>query len=198
MEAEDTQSVRASRKSGRGLSPEMITALSAVIVGVCAILVSLYQAELMRNQQAAAVWPYVNIGMSSNMYGEPPELMFLAANSGVGPAIVRWAELRLDGEPVTTWEGLSATLTDAETAARPRQIQTLNGRVIKAGEHIIVFQPRDRALIEALFAASAERVDVLVCYCSIQDECWTTSFREWRTTTPVRHCPAVDANTLTQ
>jgi hypothetical protein len=41
----------------RGIRAEMLVGVSAVVIGVCALGVSLYEASLMREQQRAAVLP---------------------------------------------------------------------------------------------------------------------------------------------
>lgn len=63
----------------RRLSPDMIAALSAVVIGVCALGVSLYQASimreqsrLMREQQRASVWP--NVAVENSYTGDDFEL----------------------------------------------------------------------------------------------------------------------------
>jgi hypothetical protein len=177
------------------LSLDMIVAVSAVVVSVCAIAVSLMQTEIMQRQQAADVWPHVTIGMSSDT-GPAPAVRFHLQNSGVGPALIRWVELRLDGKPVTSWEALGGALTDASTA-RFRQVATLNGRVLMAGETAIVHQPYERPLIEAIIAAR-DRIDLRACYCSIQDECWMAEFLNVGANTSVPRCPATDRDTFTQ
>ncbi|MFN7705741.1 MAG: hypothetical protein ACOVOF_01770 [Chryseotalea sp.] len=50
----------------------------------------------------------------------------------------------------------------------------LNGRVISAGERIKLFEfedSRDVTFIDSVFQANNIGIDV--CYCSVQDECWS-------------------------
>ena len=44
----------------RGIQAEMLVGVSAVVIGVCALGVSLYETSLMREQQRAAVCPFSN------------------------------------------------------------------------------------------------------------------------------------------
>ena len=41
------------------LQPEMLVGISAVVIGVCALGVSLYETKLMREEQRAAVLPMI-------------------------------------------------------------------------------------------------------------------------------------------
>jgi hypothetical protein len=66
----------------RSLSPEMIAAISAVVIGVCAIAVSLYETTLIRQQLKGSVWPNVEVGFSYNEAG----FRYFLSNTGVGPA----------------------------------------------------------------------------------------------------------------
>lgn len=69
----------------------MITAITAVIIGVGAIGVSLYETTLVRQQLKGSVWPYLEGGFSYNQEG----FRYFLVNSGVGPARIQLLLLRL-------------------------------------------------------------------------------------------------------
>lgn len=73
----------------RRLSAEMITALPAVIIGIGAIGVSLYETTLVRQQLKGSVWPYVEGGYTFSEEG----FRYFLTNSGVGPTRIRHAEV---------------------------------------------------------------------------------------------------------
>lgn len=80
-----------SHEQTRRLSPDMIAALSAVLIGVCALGVSLYQAaimreqsQMMREQQRASVWP--NVAAENSYSG------YAFGSDSLTP---EWARLRL-------------------------------------------------------------------------------------------------------
>ena len=50
----------------RKANPEMLVGVSPVMIGVCALAVSLYEAGLMREQQRAAVLPILELSRSYN------------------------------------------------------------------------------------------------------------------------------------
>ena len=54
------------------IEPEMLVGLSAVLIGVCALGVSLYETSLMREEQRAAVMPILELGRSYNVSSSDP------------------------------------------------------------------------------------------------------------------------------
>ena len=83
----------------------------SIAVGVgalCAVAVSLYQAALVREQQRASAWPYLN---QSNSYVPGQPYTRQVVNQGVGPARVRSFEVLVDGRPVPSWDEAVQALT---------------------------------------------------------------------------------------
>lgn len=158
---------------------DTVTAISAVVIGVCALGVSLYQAAIMRQQQAlmveqsqmareqqrASVWPNVEVGTSY----PGDELRLLVLNTGIGPARVEAVRVTLDGAPVPQWSEVVAGLGGR---AEPGYTHSaINGRVLPAGERLDALVLTESA-VAASVQSALERVDVELCYCSVYDECW--------------------------
>ena len=160
----------------RRLSPDMIAALSAVVIGVCALGVSLYQAAVMRGQQEimqaqqdAMVWPFLEVGPSLNSRGFHIDV----ANQGIGPARVRAARVTVDGAPVRFWdEALDALFGEGTGARGAFGWSTLRGRVIPPDGNVQVLFLAPGAGADSAFAA-VDRLGAEVCYCSVYDACWT-------------------------
>lgn len=67
----------------------MLVGVSAVVIGVCALAVSLYETNLMQEQQRAAVMPILELARSYNASADDPSnnrLGIVAQNVGIGPA----------------------------------------------------------------------------------------------------------------
>jgi hypothetical protein len=143
---------------------EMVTGLVAVVVGVLALLVSAYTAFLQRRQAAAAVWPHLEVDTSNH-----PRFKIHLANKGVGPALIKTVQLRLDGKPMHHW---SALLAGQGPEGQGWIKSTISHRVVAVGEQIDAFLPSEKASIELLESAFA-RVSGTLCYCSVFDECFT-------------------------
>ena len=155
----------------------MIVAGSAVVVGVCALGVSLYQAiimrqqqevmfeqsQLMREEQRASVWP--NVAIENSYTGDSFQLRLV--NTGIGPAKIGPVRVTLDEEPVFTWKEL---IRDAYPTGRIKYVQSVVGnRVVPAGDFEVIFALSDEAISEPV-QASLSRVAIDLCYCSVYDE----------------------------
>lgn len=66
----------------RAWDTDRVLSLSAIVVGVCSLFITLYQTHLTRQAQSASVLPYLAFGVMSNNDGAYLTLR----NYGVGPA----------------------------------------------------------------------------------------------------------------
>lgn len=64
----------------------MIVALSAVLIGICALVVSVVQVRIMREEQHASVWPRLVLAQS---YSQGRRFGVVVSNPGIGPAVVK-------------------------------------------------------------------------------------------------------------
>ncbi|MCK5145320.1 hypothetical protein KAR48_01115 [bacterium] len=148
------------------LRPDMIIAMSAALVGISALFVSIYEADLFRKQQKATVWPYLELSFSSSDH-----FSYNIENKGVGPAIVKWVKVVRNGELFSHWSDYARYIQFSDSV----QIVTsyINSRVISAGEKIQLIYTEDPEAIRCL--AKAERKNPLyfyVCYASIFGDHW--------------------------
>ena len=183
----------ASRPPQRRIGPDMIAALSAVVIGVCALGVSLYQASVMRSQQAimeaqqaASVWPYVEIGRSINDSG----FQLLVFNQGVGPARLGAVRVRVGGETVGNWREALTRLDYEDREAPTFDFRLLHNRVLPPQERIeaLTIEPDDGA--RSAFWAF-EHVEIDVCYCSVFDRCWQAALGLKDPPRPVDDCSGI-------
>ena len=175
----------------RGIRAEMLVGVSAVVIGVCALGVSLYEASLMREQQRAAVLPILELGRSFYLTPEDEgtekwRLSFSAENVGIGPARVVDFVVTVDGQPQATWGEAIGTLLDRKADVRYGQ-STISGRTIPPDRSITMFELADRSLARDIMD-QFERLDFSACYCSVFGECWTTSYSTFGAVSAVAHC----------
>jgi hypothetical protein len=166
------------QRKNRRLSAEMITALTAVVIGVGAIGVSLYETTLVRQQLKGSAWPNIEGGFAHNENG----FRYFLINSGVGPARIRYAEVTVDGEPVGDWQefferlGLEVNRYVTSYVAR--------GALPPGAVHeILVLDPEQP--VDKLYSLQG-RVAISLCYCSVHDDCWMKTMAE--DPVPVRTC----------
>jgi hypothetical protein len=165
---------------------EKVSGLVAIAIGVLALGVSIYTAYLQRKQSHAAVWPRLEAG-----YSDADGFTSHVENKGVGPAIVRFVEVRVDGRPVATWDDAMKTLLGR--GSDQWKWSSLHEAVLTPGERIdaLVFKDASEA---RLVEESWVRVTATICYCSIFDDCWSYDGE----TKPVASCPTPGASSFKQ
>jgi hypothetical protein len=147
--------------------------MAAGVGAICAVAISLYQAALAREQQRASAWPYV---AQSNSYVAGQPYTRQVENQGVGPARVRSFEVLVDGRPVRTWDAAVEALTGKDA---PAMVYSSFGRgnVLPPGttRTLLRLPPGDQARV--FWEGAQTRLETVVCYCSIYDECWQADTR---------------------
>ncbi|MDX1396298.1 MAG: hypothetical protein R3195_18095 [Gemmatimonadota bacterium] len=160
----------------RRIDPGMIVAFAALVVSICAVVLSFNEVRLVRSQTEASVWPHLRTGVNVNYTSDGDTYVLRVTNSGVGPARIRSFRVLLDGEPVHTWTEVKEALTgDPEVSV----YNTVNGHVLPAGEEIRAFAEFDAETIRTL-SSEWNRVAFVYCYCSVLDNCWVVDGREGR------------------
>jgi hypothetical protein len=172
--------------------PEMLVALSAVLIGVCALVVSVVQVRIMREEQHASVWPRVGVAQS---YIQGKSLSVVVVNPGIGPAIIKSVSVSVDGQPRTSWsEVLNALVREDRSWNVGRS--TISNRIIPAGEAVETVELFDSEAANQVYA-ELNRLNVEICYCSVYDRCWTVaadfSDGDPRSPQEVAACPVLQA-----
>jgi hypothetical protein len=161
---------------------DRVNGIVALVVGVLAVLFSGYTAYLQRAQAHSAVWPHVSVG-----YSDSSGFRVLVGNQGVGPALIRSAELRVDARLVPNWlEALR--LVPGVQADPPYTWSTIHHRVLTPGESVDILTVHDAELAGALDRARA-RFSFTICYCSIFDDCWIQRAGA-EDVEPIARCPS--------
>lgn len=174
------------------LSAEMWVAVSAVLVGVCALLVSLYEAQLMRQEQRSAVLPILELSRSHYTRSDAAQtqwrLSMQVENVGIGPARIQDFRVTVDGQPHPTWASAIQALLRRDVAVNYGQ-STINGRTVPADRMITMFDLDSTELTQEI-VAEFDRLDFSACYCSVFDECWRASYSRFGVPEPVEACLA--------
>jgi hypothetical protein len=166
-----------------------VAAIIAACVGLLALFVSGYTAYIQHQQVRAQVWPYLEAG---NDDGNQAVYVY---NKGVGPAIVKSAQIFVDGKPQTSW----VKVLDALGLPSRDYVQsTLNPAVISAGEQVRAIGLRDKDRWQSFRGAAVDHMTMNICFCSTLDECWMYSDQHpvgYKSTAqlihPVDRCPSL-------
>lgn len=169
----------------RARDPEFWIAIGALVVSALAMMTSLLQTSIQRNQERAMVWPHVSAGPQYSSEG----FAFVAENKGLGPALVHHVDLRVDGEPVADWlVALDRVLgVDHGYGWDRLRSSDVAGTILAANESRVMFGiPWDERTRAAL--GNGSRISASLCYCSFLGECWTSG--EGLEHTSVKACPS--------
>jgi len=155
-------------KAGRNW--DAYAAVIASLVGLLALVVSGYTAYVQRQQLRAQVWPRLEIAYST------VEPSVFITNQGTGPAHVMAMRVTVDGKAVKNWSEVQklAGFTEEDRLVRAG----FEGRVLSAGKDYMVIKPSDndesRAKFQELLPGKKHAITMIVCYCSVLDDCWIT------------------------
>jgi len=178
----------------RGRNWNALSAIIASLIGLLALCVSGYTAYIQREQVRAQVWPNLIAGNDDDQFS------IMVYNKGVGPAIVRSAQIWVDGKPQSDWRhvldalGLEHHFTYSQA--------TINPTVMSAGDTVPAIKFKDKDVYQRFRAAALrQHLTIAICYCSTLGECWRyrdehlVGFKEGVVqTTPLAQCPRLPAS----
>lgn len=171
------------------ITSSMITALAAGVVSLSALTVSIYEAYLMREQQAASVLPIIDFWAA---FVPDDSYSLNLANKGLGPAFIKHINVLVDEKPLGNWHEVTQALT---TRSIPHNESALIGSVLAPGETGTMLGITDDGDSTEIWE-NAHRIDLVICYCSVFGNCWTTTISQLNTGTPstieTSVCPAGD------
>ncbi|MEM7054819.1 MAG: hypothetical protein AAF446_09770 [Pseudomonadota bacterium] len=184
---EDLEPATPTDHSGVGING---LSLIAIGISIAALLISVMEVLAVKDEQRAQVWPYLEVSESYSADG----FQLYLSNKGVGPARVRSAVMRLDGEVITDLNAaILETLGEADAFGYDlyRSSDPAPG-VMSPDERIVLFGVPWEERTRKLTQAWSGRVGIEVCYCSVYDDCWMARLGN-SDPDVVRECSAPDA-----
>lgn len=173
---------------------QTVLSVAGVFVAVVALYAALTESAAVRQQTAAAVWPFVQFSTADSDSGGSAEFAISFTNVGVGPAKMRAMRLLIDGKPARDWSSAIAGVGGQVTEGASRDF--IRGRVLSPGESVVAFRTTDSDLARRLQATVVNPdSSIAFCYCSIFDECWLAdSQRDLQHPEAVEECPDFGAS----
>ena len=177
---------------------QTVIAVIGFFVGAVALYAALNEADAVRKQQQAAVWPHIRV--TDVNFGTPGEERFdiVVSNKGIGPARIEMVNVTIGGVEQTSWYEIVRALPDGETAGISSY--RLADATLSPEEDIVAVS------VEAKYG-SLELVNAFrdlvrggeaameICYCSVFDDCWMIKAAE-RRPSPIKRCPAQKSDSL--
>lgn len=168
---------------------QTVLSMVGIFIAVVALYAALKESAAVRQQTAAAVWPFVQMIIADYDTGETAGFTMSFVNVGVGPAKIRSLRLEIDGQAITTWTQAVNVLEGDPSANVGRNF--VAGRVMRPEERVDLISTSDPELARRFQRAIATPGNfVSYCYCSIFDECWLADSRlDLQKPEPVEICP---------
>lgn len=138
----------------------------ASLVGLLALVVAGYTAYIEREQVRAQVWPYLITGNNDLTWS------LTLGNKGVGPAIVRSVQVKVDGKAQVDWDHVLMALG---LPSRHYILSTVNHGVLSPGEELQMIRFPDKESWGQFRDAASGRLAADICFCSTLGECWMSS-----------------------
>ena len=155
---------------------QTVLSLVGVFIALVALYAALKESAAVRQQTAAAVWPYVQLMQDDFDTGETAGFALSFQNAGVGPARLRSLSVVISDQPMRDWMHIVSAV-GAEPGS-PVNRNFLRGRVLRPDEKVELIATHSPDLARRLQAAiTAQGTYIRYCYCSIFDDCWLADSR---------------------
>jgi hypothetical protein len=140
-------------------NPEMIVALSALLIGLVTAFTSIYSAYVDREYARASVWPRLEIFRS---FSRNSSFSYSVSNNGTGPALIKYAKIKSGSRYIKTWKDIEAfqNIRQSHISNRTLSPQKSITPVLYKGEDTTSLLKAD------------DLISIELCYCSIYNECW--------------------------
>lgn len=172
---------------------QTVLSLAGVFVGAVALYAALNESQAVRQQTAAAVWPYVQVMINDTDDGTDAYFALAVENVGVGPARMRGMQLSFGDEAVLSWDAAALELLgESMRVGVDFGRSSVSNRVIAPGESVVAFHTSDVRLARAMqTAVQSGDVRLDYCFCSIFDQCWLSGVPAVDSASPqsVESCP---------
>jgi hypothetical protein len=168
---------------------QTLLSVAGVFIAVVALYAALAESAAVREQTAAAVWPFVQLSIEDTDTGDAAEFTMSFTNAGVGPAKMRTMRLIVGGEPTRDWADAITRLNGQLTDGVSRNF--ISNRVLRPDEKVDSIHTNDAELARRFQAVMGDpETYITFCYCSIFDECWVADSRkDLQNPETVEECP---------
>ena len=197
------------KKERRGLGKiignhmEVFVSLAALITAVAAVIITLEQtkvmreeAELERKNARISVLPSVWVSTHIDDSGGEPYFKVVLTNKGLGPAVIEGFDVSYKGQPVHHWDELARKASAHAESERDFQKDLLRssrspvspGLMLESGGEAqpLEVYGNDEPEGMMLLMRSSSDIMISVCYCSLYEDCFRTQL--FRRPEPVEAC----------
>lgn len=162
------------------------------------------QSQVMQAQQHASVWPMLYADISIDNTDKEYYLSLDLHNVGVGPAIIKYADITINNQRVDTFEMLDQQVLASLKSQKRRIRATSMSGMLGAGQSRNVMRiswtktpevaPLFAEMAMGFLGEDAVEIGLEICYCSVFEKCWMASDDASSTPESVESCPAMDSD----
>jgi hypothetical protein len=159
----------------RAFRLDFFIALAALVVSFLTTATLIYQTRVIEEQYSATIWPYLSLDTTTN----PDGIKIALTNDGLGPALVRSAQLTIDGKAVSGWPDFLNVLkpeigriTHGKASFGSTSGDTDESTILRPGTSsalLVIKGLRTQAEVDAI---KRHAIGLNVCYCSLNGRCW--------------------------
>jgi hypothetical protein len=163
----------------RAFRLDFFIAIAALVVSILTTATLVYQTHVIQEQYSATIWPYLTVATTNNPNGSAVGRTIQLQNEGLGPALVRSAQLNVDGKTISSWNALEHVLRRdplAKLAIKGSQYSSAESTVdastiLRPGESQTIFSVKlPKGVPMKLLLRHPLTMNI--CYCSINNSCW--------------------------
>ena len=182
------------------LNFETVGSLVAMVIGASALFVAWDQAQVMRAQQHASVWPLINSDFTVDPSADGLSIDMRVSNRGVGPALIKSATILIDDEPVRHRPEMMRAIFGEQPPSGSASVvgSSIESIALGAGESAQLFRvtwEASEANVAAFTALGSRYINgegaeirMEICYCSVFDRCYVS--KDDGRPAPTKTCPA--------
>jgi len=170
-----------------------LIAVSAFLVSVASIVIAYQENRASKQLVQASSLPYLSLTSTFDRSadGKIVGVIRTLENDGVGPADVRFVDMRFRNRPYADLSDLLRACCDVE----PKTTASLTARMIRPGIAVdfLVLKARataDPGIDRYARLVQAGEITTNICYCSVFSECWTLGTNSNGRPAPAKECPA--------
>ena len=153
---------------------DKILAICAITISLSALIVSIYQTQVLSMEKDAAVWPYLRIGQSWS----PKHYTLSVQNSGIGPGIIKNMSFNLEDTTFQRIDDLvSYSLNQLADSLKSKVSYSYSniesdGTALIAGEKVDILNFKGDIYKIQPAVKDIGQVNIVIEYCSVYNKCW--------------------------
>ena len=165
---------------------DIVLALSAMFMSVVSLVVAIEHGRTMQRMADANTrmveansWPFLEFVTHNLDEQGKGDIRLTITNQGIGPARIQTLEMWYNGQPIASPTELAKECCQKDLHQHALwSIGLAAPSILRAGDHTNFFEVPLNEINKDFWdklAVERDKITVRMCYCSVFDECWTSS-----------------------